>query len=254
MTNSLYLWLNLLTLAGPLARSFEPRVNFRSRWFALLPAIGLVALVFIAWDALFTSMGVWGFNEDYLVGLAALGLPIEEWLFFLTVPYACLFSYDCLNYFFPLRAGANWSRFAAFGLAIISALLAVAYHDRLYTATACVLSGACMVVAGVVRPPYLAAFIRVYVVCLVPFFLVNGILTGSLTDAPIVWYDDRENMAVRVFTIPVEDAFYLLSLLWLNVSLYERRLRVANHTPRTHPNSLDVSSPQAATISSTEQR
>ncbi len=225
MSNYLYLTLNLLSIAGPLARSFEPRVNFRARWFALLPSIALVALVFVLWDAVFTRLGVWGFNARYLVGVYALGLPIEEWLFFLTVPYACVFSYDCLNHFFPIASGTAWSRWAVWGLALVAAGLAVVYADRLYTAVTCSLAAVCMAVAALLRPPHLERFLRAYVVCLVPFFLVNGVLTGGVTDEPVVWYDDSENMGLRIGTIPVEDAFYLLVLLWLNVSLYEARSR-----------------------------
>jgi lycopene cyclase domain-containing protein len=253
MTDSLYLWLNVLTLAGPLVRSFEPRVSFRSRWSSSLPSIALVALLFVAWDALFTWLGVWGFNSRYLVGLSALGLPIEEWLFFLTVPYACLFSYDCLNYFFPTKSDANWSRLAALGLAVTSAVLAIVYSDRLYTVAACALSAVCMFGAWRVRPSFLAAFIRLYLVSLVPFFLVNGILTGAVTDEPIVWYDDAENVGIRLFTIPVEDAFYLLALLWLNVSLYEmgaRRKRAASMPGATAETTVS----HAATMSSMQQR
>lgn len=221
MSGSLYLWLNLLSIAGPLARSFEPRVNFRSRWFALLPSIGLVALLFILWDAVFTHLGVWGFNPRYLIGVFAFGLPLEEWLFFVTVPYACLFSYDCLNYFFPMAKDSRWPRMLAWGLAVSAALGCALFHDRSYTAIACALAATCMGAAAWARPVYLGPFLRAYLICLVPFFIVNGILTGSVTEQPIVWYDDRENMGVRVATIPIEDAYYLLTLLWLNVAFYE---------------------------------
>lgn len=237
MSSSLYLWLNVLTLAAPLARSFEPRVSFRSRWFALLPAIAGVGALFIAWDVYFTSIGVWAFNARYLVGWSAFGLPVEEWLFFVTVPYACVFSYDCLNYFFPVHGRPRWARFAALSLAGVSACAAVAFSDRLYTVAACASSAICMLAAGLRNPTYLVGFMRAYAACLVPFFVVNGILTGGLTDEPIVSYDDRHNTGLRLFTIPVEDAFYLLSLLWLNVSLYEfgLRRRRRSGTSRSRP-------------------
>lgn len=73
-------------------------------------------------------------------------------------------------------------------------------------------------------PRFLAAFFRTYAVCLVPFILVNGALTGSVTSQPIVWYDNAENLGMRIGSIPVEDAFYLLPLLWLVIFQYERRL------------------------------
>lgn len=46
-------------------------------------------------------------------------------------------------------------------------------------------------------------------------------LTGSLIDAPIVWYNDAENLGIRIFTIPVEDVFYGMGLVLLNILLTE---------------------------------
>ena len=53
------------------------------------------------------------------------------------------------------------------------------------------------------------------------FFLSNGILTGSFVSEPIVWYNDLENVNLRIFTIPVEDAFYGFLLVLLNILFYE---------------------------------
>jgi lycopene cyclase domain-containing protein len=225
MLTSSYLLLNVFTLAGPLARSFEPRVRFASRWPALAPAIAVTGALFVAWDVLFTRLGVWGFNEAYLVGLSALGLPLEEWLFFLTVPYACVFIYDCLNYFWPMFGQRGWARYVSLAWGAVAACLAVVFHDRLYTAVTCGLSAVCMGFAYWRNPPYLGGFFRAFAVALIPFFVVNGALTGAFTSDPIVWYDNQRNMGVRLGTIPLEDAFYLLPLLWLVIAQYEWHMR-----------------------------
>ena len=94
-----YLIINVLTIFVPLLRSFEHRINMVSKWKALFPAIFVVGFIFIVWDILFMEMGVWGFTEEHLIGINIFGLPLEEMLFFLTVPYACLFIYEVLNYF-----------------------------------------------------------------------------------------------------------------------------------------------------------
>jgi lycopene cyclase domain-containing protein len=56
--------------------------------------IGITAKAFIIWDAMFTWMDVWGFNARYLTGMEVLYLPVEEIMFFSTIPYVCLFTYE----------------------------------------------------------------------------------------------------------------------------------------------------------------
>tara|TARA_B100001027_G_C16264851_1_gene331422 strand:+ start:1047 stop:1253 length:207 start_codon:yes stop_codon:yes gene_type:complete len=58
-------------------------------------------------------------------------------------------------------------------------------------------------------------------VILLPFFIVNGILTGSWIENQIVWYDNLENLGIRMGTIPVEDTIYAYSMILMNLSLYE---------------------------------
>ena len=63
-----------------------------------------------------------------------------------------------------------------------------------------------------------AAFLISYVIILIPFLLVNGLLTAL----PVVVYNNAENMGVRIYHIPVEDIFYGYLLFMMNVAVYEK--------------------------------
>ena len=47
------------------------------------------------------ALGVWGFNERYHAHIILLGLPLEEFLFFITVPYASIFTLQVIESYFP---------------------------------------------------------------------------------------------------------------------------------------------------------
>ena len=64
-------------------------------------------------------------------------------------------------------------------------------------------------------------FYRFYLWHLIPFFIVNGILTGTGINGEVVWYNNAENLGIRLGTIPVEDSLYSLSLMLMNISIFE---------------------------------
>ena len=92
---------NLGSIIIPFIFSFHPKLNFNKKWRSTFLSIFIVAIFFIAWDICYSAMGVWGFNPDYLIGVNLFNLPIEEILFFLCIPYACLYTYHCLKILIP---------------------------------------------------------------------------------------------------------------------------------------------------------
>jgi len=212
-------------LAGPLAFSFWKRTPFYKEWRPALYAICLTALFYLAWDFYFTRIGVWGFNPKYITGISFGGLPIEEILFFFCVPYACLFTYFCMDRW--RSSGATWLDGNLQGVTAILfttfLLLALLNLQRSYTFSAGALA-AIILLAAVMKKnlPSAKTFYYSYLVLILPFLLMNGVLTGSGLEEPVVWYNNRENLALRFGSIPVEDFVYAFGLILGNVLLFER--------------------------------
>lgn len=220
-----YLGLDVLSIAFPLAASFEPRIAYWRKWRGLFAGMGVMMVVFIIWDALFTAHGVWGFSDRYTLGIRFLHLPIEEWLFFIAIPYSCVYLYEVMRY--AVRRDMLGTVAQPLSVALITVLLLVGllHLDRLYTAVTFLCTAALLAVHVLMRTPWLGRFYLGYAVSLIPFFIVNGILTGWLLPEPIVWYNDGENLGIRMNTIPLEDSIYLLFFLLLTITFYERPLR-----------------------------
>lgn len=223
---STYLWINILSISVPLLFSFHPRLRFYRDWYALFPAILTTGAVFLVWDVLFTHWGVWGFSPAHLNGVYWLGLPMEEWLFFLSIPYACVFTYASLkalirrDFLAPVAKPLSWI------LIVLLLTIAVFNMDRIYTAVTFAAAALFLLLhLLVLKSVYLGRFYLAYfVIFLFPFLIVNGILTGSFVAEPVVWYNNEENLSLRIFTIPIEDFVYGLLLILMNVTIYERLL------------------------------
>ncbi|MEN9744101.1 MAG: hypothetical protein RLZZ65_1906 [Bacteroidota bacterium] len=222
---SLYGWVILCSIAGPLALSFDQKVAYYKDWRVVFPATFVVALPFLAWDMLFTHLGVWGFNPSYLLGYYLYNLPIEEVLFFLVIPYNFIFLLRVIQAYFPNRNAQRLTQFFAFVFVFSSTLWVLLYAHNYYTFLACAISGALTVLLRKKR--WFTDFMWAYLLCLLPFFIVNGILTGAATEAPIVWYSEQHIIGWRMISIPFEDLYYnyslLLPLTWVYFSLKNRK-------------------------------
>jgi lycopene cyclase domain-containing protein len=207
-----YLVINLFTLLPGIVLGFDKKVHYFTSWRTLIKSILLVAIFFIVWDLLFTLKGVWTFNNRYLTGVYIYNLPIEEMLFFFTVPFASMFiyrtysSYILRNYF-----NGNFLRicFIIFGItcSIFSLTTTRAYTSVVLTTTSIV----SLLLSF--QKEKLESFLITYCIHLLPFLIVNGILTSL----PVVLYNENEITGIRVYTIPIEDFFYALVLFGGNV-------------------------------------
>lgn len=220
-----YSILMLLTLSYPLAQSFERRIYYYKKWRMLLPSIVLMMLIFIPWDIWFTDWSVWQFNSDYIFGVKIFQLPIEEWMFFIIVPFSCVFIHEVLNYFFNKKLESRFYLKVSLFLAIILASFSVLYSDKLYTLVCFSLTSLSLFILSLYNPVWIGSFFRTFLVSLIPFLLVNGFLTGSFTENPIVRYNSNHIIGFRIMNIPVEDSMYCLLMLLIVIATYEKKLK-----------------------------
>lgn len=226
-----YLLINIFMIFTPIARGFEARIRFLSRWKGLLLGVVAAGIPFIIWDIFFTKWGVWGFNARYLTGIRFINLPVEEWLFFITAPIACIFIYEVLILFIKRDLFKNISYPLSYALIPLLIVLGIINHDLWYSGLTFILAGAYLaIIVFFAKPKYLGRFYLGYVVSLLPFLFVNGILTGSFIPEEIVWYNNSENLSIRIFTVPIEDSVYMFLLLLINISVYERWKEKNNKT------------------------
>ncbi|KQC15031.1 MAG: hypothetical protein APR63_04515 [Desulfuromonas sp. SDB] len=232
-----YLLVNVLSLLIPLLFSFEHRIAFYRKFLALLPAITIMAAVMLVWDEIFTYLGIWGFNHVYLVKIYIMSLPLEEVMFFLLIPYSCMFIYEAVNYglkkfvFNQLAWKISW----ILGIILLTVGILSIYFKLIYTSTVCLLTGGLMMFNGLIlKPKYLGNFFICFLISLIPFLVVNGILTNGIpliSDQPVVWYNNFENLKIRIIGIPIEDSIYMLFMLTLTVNIYEYFKKKFNLSP-----------------------
>ena len=212
-----YLLILFFTVIICFIASFDKRLQFNKHFGAFLKAAAIVAVPFILWDVWFTAHGIWWFNFEYTIGVTLLGLPIEEWLFFVCIPFSCLFTYFCIDKFFALDGWAAFNNMIVFASIVVCSLFALWHMDKAYTfVTAMVLILSLIYLHFFARARWISQASMVYFTLMLGFFPVNGILTGTGLESPIVNYNPNEFMGIRMLSIPVEDAVYGYSqFLWI---------------------------------------
>lgn len=216
MSQYLYLILTLGSLSIPLFYSIvEKKFNFIQYFKPAFISIVLVAIPFLIWDGLFTKYGVWGFNSEYHLSIEIFRMPLEEWLFFFCIPYACLFTHEVLKYLYPhFKLSKSVTIIISFLLILFSTMVLFFNFGKLYTTLNFIFFLVLFFYTLKNHLKTLQEYLPSFFVILIPFLIVNGILTGSFIDEPVVWYNNAENLGFRLFTIPLEDVFYAFTLLF----------------------------------------
>lgn len=214
-----YLLVNLACLSIPFIASFYPKHAFYKDWKPFFKANIIVTLLFVIWDSIFTGIGIWGFNDTYLTGINIINLPLEEVLFFICIPYACVFSYFAFQYFFKTNLLQKLQAIISYVLISILLIAAIFNYDKLYT-TVTFFATSLYLIFLVYKKVDLSLHYLSYFFVMPFFILSNGVLTGSFLVEPIVWYNDSENLGLRISNIPIEDSVYGLLMIFMNIEFY----------------------------------
>jgi len=223
-----YLFLNLVTIAGPLTLSFDKKVAFYKNWKPFTLSMLATSTLYIVWDIWFTKSNVWLFNPQFLCGKWFANLPLEEYIFFIIIPYACLFIYECLKSYLPNFSFNKVLKPIVISLMAIS-LIAIAINpSHLYTT---ITFGFLFITLSALlltrHTAHLSHIILAWIIALLPMAYVNGVLTSK----PVLIYNDAQNLGIRIGTIPIEDFFYnMVYMLWM-ITVYEILRKKHKTTP-----------------------
>lgn len=224
-----YLLIDFFTIIVPFLFSFHPKLNFYKTWRAFFPAVIITGLIFVLWDVYFTAIGVWGFNPQYLMGSSIGNLPLEEVLFFFCIPYACVFTYHCLDLFIKKAITKSAEQVLTPVFIVAFVFIGILSTQQIYTmVTFFGLSALLFISKYLLKITWLAKFYVIYAILLFPFTIVNGLLTGTGLENPVVWYNESEIFGLRLLTIPVEDVFYGMALILLNLLIYKYLIKKSN--------------------------
>ena len=90
----------VLIISGiiPFLASFYPPLKFYHNIKALLYSITLIVVIFGGWDIFATYRGHWHFNPTSVFSIRIINLPFEEILFFVVIPFCCIFTWEAIHY------------------------------------------------------------------------------------------------------------------------------------------------------------
>ena len=174
--NKLYLLLNIGSILVPFLVSFHPRLKFYKKWPSFFIGVIITSVVFIIWDVFFLRMGIWGFNPDYYLGYTFFGLPMEEWMFFLFIPYACIFMHYSLLELFP-KFSYNQKRSKQITVLLLCyfTVSLILNYNKWYPLVNYTLAIALLLLVYTSNKNLLRTYYKTFVIMLIPFVIVNGV-------------------------------------------------------------------------------
>lgn len=226
-----YLIFNIIVLSGPIFFGSLKKFYFLNYWKQAIISIVISAVPFIIWDILVTNRH-WYFADNFTLGITIFELPIEEIMFFISVPYACLFTWKMLNNFSKNNFQKPLSSFQAFDenffisvitVFVLFLILIALIFQKEYTAISLAILNASIIFDKIYGAKLFRRKIFWIYISIVSVFTL--IFNGYLTWRPIVTYNEIYQIGFRIFTIPIEDFLFGYALIILSTTIFEKKIK-----------------------------
>lgn len=220
-----YLILNLVILIGPIIFSFDREVRYYHYWSKVFISIGIVMIPFLIWDSYVTGIH-WQFNEIFTLPMRLFGLPLGEILFFITVPFACLFIWQIIVIRKKILFVNNEKYLYFIVIILCFAFIIFMLMSKIYTSIVC---------GSIALTIFFDRILKTYVLSQTRTYLYLAIITGLilifngyLTARPVVLYNSAFLTNFRIWTIPIEDFGYGYTLILLCTIIFEKIKQYSN--------------------------
>lgn len=213
MEFSTYLLINFAIIIFPLLFSFESKIKYYLNYWSLLFATITAGSFFIIWDFIAISRGDWWFSQNHIIGITLAGFPIEEILFFITVPYSCLFIYEAIikfNKHNPKITNTSTLNLTLIVLGFLLIITSFVFIEKAYTFTAFFVAGLTLLLGLRFTTIFENKNYYLFLAITSGLFIVFNFL---LTSIPIVNYSPKAILGILFITIPLEDFFFNFSML-----------------------------------------
>jgi lycopene cyclase domain-containing protein len=216
--NYTYLLVDLGLLLFSVLVFSNKHLNFTGQSKFIILAVLINVFTFSVPTEFLTQLKVIVFNPPYLSGMTLWELPAEELLLSMLLPLCGLAVYLFLNQRFPDNSREKYS--LALSNIMLGICIAMLYfgYQKLYTLfTFSILLVFLLYIEYVNKIRFMYKFYRAFLISLVLFYLVYGILTS----VPVIQYTAEETLNFNLAQIPFESHFYFMSMLLLSIYLFE---------------------------------
>jgi 1,4-dihydroxy-2-naphthoate octaprenyltransferase len=214
---STYLLIDFLIIILPFIVSFLPYLSYYKKWQSVLFSMLSGGLFFVSWDIIATARNDWSFNPEHIMGIYFYGLPLEEILFFVFVPYSLLLTYEQAEFFLRNRT-VSWKKEVGYILGLILLLSAFLFTGKEYTFMALFSSGLALLIMSRFYANIMSRLS--YWAYLLSGLLLFILFNYFLTSLPVVIYNPEAVTGVRFLTIPIEDFFYNYAMMTMYLAFY----------------------------------